>query len=57
VVESQSDNKTEEKRLGTDLFTEFVQRAFKSGSLEDFDFRDTPNSMKILYNTSFLIES
>jgi hypothetical protein len=36
VVEAQSENKTDEKRLGTDLLTEFVQGASKIGSVEDF---------------------
>jgi hypothetical protein len=36
VVEAQSKNKTEEERLDTDLLTEFVQGASKSGSVEDF---------------------
>jgi hypothetical protein len=35
-VEAQFENKTEEKRLGTDLLTEFIQGASKSGSVEDF---------------------
>jgi hypothetical protein len=33
VVEAQSENKTEEKRLGTDLLTEFVQGTSKSGNV------------------------
>jgi hypothetical protein len=36
VVEAQSENKTEEKRLRTDLLTEFVQGPSKSGCVEDF---------------------
>jgi hypothetical protein len=36
VVEAQSENKTEDRRLGTDLLTEFVQGAPNSGSVEDF---------------------
>jgi hypothetical protein len=36
VAEVQSENKAEERRLGTDLLTESVKRASKSGSVEDF---------------------
>jgi hypothetical protein len=36
LIEAHSKNKTEERRLGTDLLTEFVQGASKSGSAEDF---------------------
>jgi hypothetical protein len=35
VAEAQSENKTEERRLGTDLLTEFVQGASKSECVED----------------------
>jgi hypothetical protein len=36
VVEAQSENKTKESRLGTELLTKFVQGAIKSGNVEDF---------------------
>jgi hypothetical protein len=36
VVVAQSENKREERKLGTDLLIEFVQAASKCGSVEDF---------------------
>jgi hypothetical protein len=36
VVEAQPENKAEERRLGTNMLTEFIQGASKSGSVEDF---------------------
>jgi hypothetical protein len=46
VVEAQSKNKTEERKLGTDLPTEFVQGASKSGSVEAFVCYYYSNLMK-----------
>jgi hypothetical protein len=46
VSEAQSENKTEEKRLGTDLHTEFVQGASKGGSVEDFVCYCSSNILK-----------
>jgi hypothetical protein len=36
VLEAQPQSKPEERRLGADLLTEFVQGASKRGSVEDF---------------------
>jgi hypothetical protein len=46
VVEGQPQNKTEKRRLGTDLLSEFVQGAFKSGSVEDFMYYCSSNLLK-----------
>jgi hypothetical protein len=48
AVNAQPENKTEEKRLGTDLLTEFVQGASKSGSVEDFMCYCSSNLLKCL---------
>jgi hypothetical protein len=48
VVEAQSENKTEERRLCTELLTEFVQGASKSGNVEDFVCYCSSNFLKCL---------
>jgi hypothetical protein len=46
VVEAQLENKTEERGLGTDLLTEFVQGACKGGIVENFVCYCSSNLLK-----------
>jgi hypothetical protein len=49
AVEAQSEKKTEERKLGTNQLTEFVQGASKSGSVENFMCYCSSNLLKF-YN-------